>query len=545
MAYLSVHTVDGDTFRFELDSPTVRIGRSHRNDLVLKDPSVSRDHASIESGPEGTILNDLGGKSGVIVNGRAIERPHWLRPGDELRLGNTRLRYDRPQGSAVELSDEPWAGSGATILTPEELPTDSYGPVRDDSSGDLDAHVRLILRADEELVVRRPLNEIFESILDLAREAVPYERGALMLREGGALVPQIVRVTDGGPDQPICLSKTIAERVVKKRESVLARDALADSRFREGHSIQAGSIRSMMCVPLRIDKEVIGLLYVDHRREPGLFTERNLRFLTHLANVAAVKIEDKRLFDRVVAARALEDELRKAAQLQTHLLPVAAPELPGYGLVGRSDPCLQVGGDYFDFLPLPDGRLGLGLGDVAGKGLSAALLMCSLKACMDSVIELDLPPGQTVDRLNRILTRQLPSNRFVTFFYGVIDPATHVLSYVNAGQNSPVIVRGGGELVPLVRGGLPLGIEPGAIYPSHEVTLEPGDLFLCYSDGVLDGVNAEGELFGEKRLFDLTRRLRRQPPAEVLEGIFLAVDEHQAQDVRADDTTLMLLRRER
>jgi sigma-B regulation protein RsbU (phosphoserine phosphatase) len=132
----------------------------------------------------------------------------------------------------------------------------------------------------------------------------------------------------------------------------------------------------------------------------------------------------------------------------------------------------------------------------------------------------------------------------VTFFYGVIDPATHVLSYVNAGQNSPVVVRADGELVPLVRGGLPLGIEADVSYASHEVALGPGDLFLCYSDGVLDGVNAEGELFGERRLFDLTRKLHDLSPAEVVEGIIRAVDEHQAQDVRADDTTVMVLRRE-
>lgn len=544
MSFLSIHTIDGDTFRFDLEPPRVLIGRSHRNDLVLKDPSVSRDHASIEATAEGMLLRDRGGKSGVIVNGRTIEKPHLLRPGDEIRLGNTRLRYDRAHGSEVQLSDDPWATSGATILQPEELPTDSYGPVGGEEGSDLDAHVRLILRADEELVLRRPLNEIFESILDLAREAVPYERGALMLREGDALVPQLVRVTDGEPDQPISLSRTIADRVLERRESVLARDALADSRFREGHSIQAASIRSVMCVPLRIEKEVIGLLYVDHRREPGLFTEHNLRFLTHLANVAAVKIEDKRLFDRVVANQLLEDELRKAAQLQTHLLPLEAPALEGYGLAGRSDPCLSVGGDYFDYLPLPGNRLGLGLGDVAGKGLSAALLMCSLKACVDSVTELDLPPGQAVERLNRTLSRQLPSNRFVTFFFGVIDPASHVLTYVNAGQNSPVIVRADGTLEPLARGGLPLGIEPGIEYPAHEARLEPGDLFLCYSDGVIDGVNAEGELFGEKRLFDLTRKLHEKPPSAVLEGILRAVDEHQAQDVRADDTTLLLLKRE-
>jgi sigma-B regulation protein RsbU (phosphoserine phosphatase) len=170
--------------------------------------------------------------------------------------------------------------------------------------------------------------------------------------------------------------------------------------------------------------------------------------------------------------------------------------------------------------------------------------MCSLKACVDSVTELDLAPGATVERLNRTLSRQLPSNRFVTFFFGVIDPASHVLTYVNAGQNSPVVVRADGTLEPLARGGLPLGIEPEIDYPAHQVTLEPGDLFLCYSDGVLDGVNADGELFGEKRLFDLTRKVHEKPPSAILEAILGALDEHQAQDVRADDTTVLVLKRE-
>src|SRR5439155_14689149 len=200
------------------------------------------------------------------------------------------------------------------------------------------------------------------------------------LLEDGILVSRVVRVPRGEEGKTISVSQTVAERVVQRQESVLTADAQTDERFRAGQSIVAQQIRSVMCVPLWNNREVIGLIYIDNRHRAGLFSEENLRVLTHLANVAAIKIENARLFEQVLAKEVMEVELQKAAEIQNHLQPAEGPPIPGYVVYGGSIPCRAVGGDYFDYIEMPGGRFGIGLGDVAGKGLPAALLMCSFQA---------------------------------------------------------------------------------------------------------------------------------------------------------------------
>src|SRR2546428_5673534 len=228
--------------------------------------------------------------------------------------------------------------------------------------------------------------------MDLARRAVPFERGLLMLTEGDRLLPQVIRVPPDEAGSTISISRTIADRVLRNKESILTSDALLDDRFRLGHSVEAQQLRSVLCVPLWDNREVIGLIYVDNRHRAGLFTEENLRLLTNLANVAAVKIENARLFEHVVAAERMEQELQKAAEIQDHLLPPHGPPIPGYQVYGSRVPCRAVGGDYFDYIELAAGRYGIRLGDVAGQGLPAALPRCTFHAGLPAPRGMGLPP---------------------------------------------------------------------------------------------------------------------------------------------------------
>ena len=210
----------------------------------------------------------------------------------------------------------------------------------------------------------------------------------------------------GGQSERRGVDDEITDRVIKHHESVLTSDALVD--FKGGHSVEGLQIRSVACVPLWNNREVIGLIYVDSRHRTGLFGEENLRLLTHLAHVVAVKIENARLYLQAVAAERMEQELLRASELQNHLLPSESPPIAGYRLYGSSVPCRAVGGDYYDYIELTGGRYGIGLGDVAGKGLSAALLMFAFQASLHALSELDLPPEETIGRLNRLLARKIP-----------------------------------------------------------------------------------------------------------------------------------------
>ncbi len=545
MDFLTVIPPQGEAFRHEIGARSLRIGRSSGNDLVLEDQNVSRTHAEIVRRPEGFYLLDAGGKNGTFANDRRIDGPTLLRPGDRVRIGTTTLVFNGLPSSRVEFSDHPLVqGAGITILpaggrasTPAPVPaTDRIGPPGSEA-------LAIIFEADRELVFHRPLPEILETIMDLARRAVPFERGILMLLDAGGLVPQVVRVPPDEAGRTIPVSRTITDRVVRRQESVLTSDALLDERFRQGQSVEAQQIRSVMCVPLWNNREVIGLIYVDSRHRAGLFTEDSLRVLTHLANVAAVKIENARLFEQVVAKEQMDRELQRAAEIQSRLLPGEGPPIPGYQVHGSSTPCSAVGGDYYDYIELPGGRYALGLGDVAGKGLSAALLMCMFQASLRALSELDLPPEETLIRLNRLLYRRIPENRFVTFFYALLDPARHTLTYINAGQTAPLHVRPGAAVERLPQTGRPLGFFENVAYSAARLAFAPGDILVCYSDGVTECRDGDDKEFGEERLVRLVQESRAAAPVEIATRITEAIRRHHASPSAEDDVTLVVLKR--
>lgn len=543
-----VTTPDGASFRQELEETTIVLGRSSSNDLPLDDPSVSRVHAKIVRRDDGFYILDTGSKHGTLVNTRRISEPTRLQSGDQILVGRTILSFNGAPTVPFDLVDSPLTlGPETTILSGSQLRSSSSSGLDSgeltlgrEGAGTPAAALRIIGKADKELVFHRPLPEILERIMDLAHEAVPYERGVLMLLQGGQLVKQAVRVPKSDVREGILLSTTITRRVIDKQDSILTSDAQKDI---PGESIVMQHIRSLMCVPLWNNREVIGLLYVDSRQRAGLFTKIDLNVLTHLANVAAVKIENARLFEHALAAETMKQELETAAEIQSHLLPQDGPTIPGFQLDGISRPCRAVGGDYYDYFSLPEGRQGFTIGDVAGKGMPAALLMCSLQASLQALTELNLSPEETTARLNRLLCRKIPANRFVTFFYGILDPRTRTLIYTNAGHNPPVVLRADGGLERLLPGGPPLGFFDASTYHSGQVVLEPNDFLVCYSDGVTEARSPAGEEFGEQSLINLVRAKSSATPADVVSSVFDALDELHAGTTPGDDLTLVVLKR--
>ncbi|HKQ97528.1 MAG TPA: SpoIIE family protein phosphatase [Candidatus Polarisedimenticolia bacterium] len=568
MDFLTIVNPDGSTSKFDLTRPNLKIGRSSASDLVLQDLNVSRLHAELIKRTEGYFVLDAGGKNGTFVNEKRIDQPTALKPGDRIRLGTTSLVFNGHPRSEVEFSDVPVAeGPGTIHLSVDDLktpniagmsvivgatspPLSSKGKPIPDTPGTpppmglTSAALGIIFEADKELVFHRPLDELLEKIMDLAARAVRFERGLLMMREGETLNPHVVRVPPAETGRSISISRTIASRVIQKQESILTSDALFDERFKAGASVEIQQIRSLMCVPLWNNKDVIGLLYVDSRQKAGLFTLDDLRLLTHLANVAAVKIENARLFEQAVAAERMEQEIQKAAEIQNHLLPAEGPPIPGYEVFGTSLMCRAVGGDYYDYIELEAGRFGLGLGDVAGKGMPAALLMASFQASLRALAELGLGVDDTITRMNRVMCKTVPENRFVTFFYGILDPATHVLTYVNAGQCPPLLVRASGQAETLAQSGPPLGLMDISTYKPFTISLQPGDILVCYSDGVSEASSAlTEEQFGEDRLAKVVHQGQSRGPTDIVRTITEAMATHCAGRAYQDDVTLVILKR--
>lgn len=547
MPEIAIQTAGGTRERYPLGRERVTIGRSRESDIFLPDQWLSRHHAAIEERPDGYWVSDLKSKNGTLLNGEPVREWHRLRPGDVITLGEHTLTFFGEEGGGED-EEEEREPEGTRVFSVRELSAINTRPAIDAAELQRQNRVLAILsKAASELVVHRPLGELFDLVLELLLEAVAAERGAILLLEGG--VPQIKasRARQSG-DALTRVSRSIARRVIEEKVALLLPNVLEDARFRSEDSILASGIRTAMCAPLWVSAagegkdSVIGLVYVDKIQHAHAFTEDDLRVLTALANVAAAKIENVRLLEESLEKRRMEEDMRMAAEIQTGLLPRQAPVIPGWDLAGSNRPCRTVGGDYYDFAT-ERGRLLLALGDVSGKGTGAALLMTVLRAAVRAHwMEPQL--GEAVGRINRTVSQNVPSSKYVTFFLAALDPGSGRLDYVNAGHNPPILVRAGGGVEKLTAGGLVLGIFEAVSYEGGAVVMEPGDMLVVYSDGVTETWDPDGEEFGEEKLAALAAE-NRVLGADAAQNAILCEIERFEQGARAtDDRTLVVLKRE-
>jgi serine phosphatase RsbU (regulator of sigma subunit) len=465
-----------------------------------------------------------------------------LHNGDIITLGEHLLAFSLED----ELEERP--PEGTRVFSAKELSDIKTKPSIDPEELARQNRILGVLsEAAKQLIVHRPLGELFEKVLDLLFEAVPAERGAVMLLEGTPPVPTIKasRSRQGGPIAS--LSRSIVRRVLEKKEALLISSVMDDASFSTQDSILATGIRSAMSAPLWYtatgseEDAVIGLVYVDSLMASHSFNEEDVRILTALANVAAAKIENARLLEESMEKRRMEEEMRVAAEIQRGLLPDCAPVVPGYGVVGSNWPCRTVGGDYYDF-GMDGGRLHFALGDVSGKGTGAALLMTVLRAAVRGHWG-EGEPAAAVARINRTVCQNVTPGKYVTFFMGRLDPDSGHLAYVNAGHNPPIIVRADGSLDSLATGGVVLGLFEHGAYEQAATALGRGDVLVVFSDGVTETWNRQDEEFGDVRLADLIRQ-RRDLDAAGLEGEILAELDRFSQGTKAtDDRTLIVIKR--
>ena len=374
--------------------------------------------------------------------------------------------------------------------------------------------------------------------MDLSIEAVGAERGILMTLENNDEL--VVRAAKGNAFR---ISTTVRDRVVKTRVSVLVRDTMLDEAFRERQSIIGQSVRTLMAAPLQTKDRTIGLIYVDSPSLTRVFKEDDLNLLTVMANTAAIRIEHERLAEIEHQERMMARELEQAAEIQQRFLPAKAPFVPGLDLAGHNAPCRTVGGDYYDFFPYENGRVAMVLGDVSGKGMPASLLMMSLQARVQVLIEEPENLGAVLTRLNRLTAINCPSNRFITFFMCLLDGETGELVCANAGHNPPLVMRADGKAEWLEDSGCVLGVLPMMKYDESRNCLAAGDVLVVFSDGVTDALSPQGEEFGEQRLAEAVRRYRGESSAAILDGVNQAIADWSAGTPLPDDLTLLVARR--
>lgn len=325
------------------------------------------------------------------------------------------------------------------------------------------------------------------------------------------------------------------------RKPIRVDDPATDERFNPDD--WDPSVQSVLSVPLLIRSTLIGVLTVFNKRGGGGFTDEDERLLAILGSQSAQVIENARLVEEERALIGMREQLRVAATIQTALLPAEPPVVPGYEVAGHSLPSEAVGGDYFDFLPLDEERVGLCVGDVVGKGLPAALLMANVQATLRGQARWVGAPGEGLARANALLHASTDRRTFVTLFYGVLDTRRHALRYANAGHNRPLWLAGGTPAAELEGGGLALGLVSAASYAEGEVRFAVGDLLVVFSDGVTEAMSASREPFGEERLAAVIEGSRGASAEAVVARVIEAVRRHADGAPQSDDVTLLAVRR--
>lgn len=259
------------------------------------------------------------------------------------------------------------------------------------------------------------------------------------------------------------------------------------------------SVHSEVAIPLRVGEVLVGVFIASHPEVDG-FPRKQLRFLQALCDHVAVAVYNARRLQVERAERAdLDREADEARTIQQALLPKSSPYVPGFVISGRSVPARAVGGDWYDFIPFSDGRWGIVLADVSGKGTAAALLMSATRGMLRSLAEACCSPGEVLTKLNQLLVNDFPAGKFVTMVYAVLDPVTRTVIFANAGHLRPLFIDDGGEHFIDVERGLPLGLASGD-YSETEISLSPGSRLIFYSDGITEAENSNAEEYGLCRL---------------------------------------------
>ncbi|HYM78765.1 MAG TPA: GAF domain-containing SpoIIE family protein phosphatase [Candidatus Dormibacteraeota bacterium] len=256
---------------------------------------------------------------------------------------------------------------------------------------------------------------------------------------------------------------------------------------------------SEVAIPLQVGDRLVGVFTASHP-ELDAFPRPKLRILQALCDHVAIAIQNARRFEFERSERvAMDRDVQEARAIQQALLPKSSPYIPGFAISGRSEPARAVGGDWYDFIPFPDGRWGIVLADVSGKGTAAALLMSATRGMLRSLAEACCTPGEVLTRLNELLVDDFPAGRFVTMVYAVLDPAARTVVFANAGHLRPLFIDDNGEHFIDVERGLPLGLGCGD-YSESQITLSSGSKLIFYSDGITEAENAHQEEYGLSRL---------------------------------------------
>lgn len=533
--------------RLALAKPVFTIGRKPENDLQLISSSVSRHHGEIVYENDTYYLVDKGSTGGTFLNGQRVER-HPLKHMDVLRFGGM-------DDCNIQFFDDTVAEDKESSASTAPLSASAERRMAASAQDELKKLAKFV-EVNQAFKFSMSPDDVLCLIVDAAIEMTQAERGLIMLKnKEGQLEFKV------GRDKKRChltsdfaYSHTVVEDAFKNNRSVFVTDSESGNAFSNQQSVMALNLHTIICIPLRYfrmsdnmdstsmgKQDVIGVLYVDSRSVSGALSKTSITLLESLAFEASKSLENVRLMEEEREKRKLEREFAMARDVQVALLPETFSPPAHLDVAANSIPCRYVGGDFYDLMTLEDGRAVLMLGDVAGKGISAALLASMAQGVVQTQLNLSLPLGDIINNLNQVLVQKSASNRFMTFFCAELDK-DGTLTYVNAGHNPPIIIRANGQTETLGTEFMPIGMFDFARYEASQIKLGPGDVLVTFSDGVSEAANSQDEMFGEDRLLELVRANASLTADQIKTRVFDEVVNFTRGTPQGDDITLVALK---
>ncbi len=563
----------------ELQGERTIFGRHPGCQVMLDNSAISRHHAQIIENHGTYFLEDLRSRNGTHLNDVAVRGRMELHDADEIKLCDFVFHFllrapagpapeptqtfDRSSGvlggfrareaTAVRSSsplislpksslEEPQQGSSIiTSVDAGSVRTVRYNvrpEVKLRAVLEISAAVGRLLKLDDMLPV------ILQSLFKIFPQA---DAGFVLLKDPAteklSVRSSLQRAQQEDDDVPV--SMTIVNMAMDGKRAVLSADATGDSRFKTSESLADMRIHSVMCVPMVTQtNEALGVIQISTGDIAQQFSADDLDLLASVGAQASLAVENAKLHESLVAQRDLDRELEFATQVQLGFLPSEPPHVPGYEFADYYEPANRVGGDYFDYVPLPNGNVAVAVGDVAGKGVPAALLMARLHASARYHLLSATGPADAMTSLNAEIATSGLGFRFITLVMAVINVKTHQIHFANAGHLPPLIRRASGvvEAVGMKESGMPLGLGGPQTFREITVALEAGEACVLYTDGVTEAIDAQQEIYGRIRLNDAIQRAPASAK-ELVQSVVADVEKFYGDLPQRDDLCIVATRR--
>lgn len=536
--------------RFQLKG-VMSVGRAADATIRLDDLSISRHHASFKADGKGAVLEDHGSGNGSFVNDERIAAPTTLKTGDTVRFADTfTFRYygDESQlSSHVELVDQPTKDQPSVMETISVKNT-MMGPslmaktAKPDELIRAHERFRLVIEVGNAVQNVLDLDKLLEEIMDRLFQVFPQaDRGFIMLKadEGDEMVSRVARQRGQPGPATIATSKSVIDKAIRGRMGILSADAMSDTRFSTALSVMNLQIRSMMCVPVIANEEILGLVHLDTQRQDKRFSLDDLELLAGVANQVAFAIANARMHQRLLRQQRMERDLVLARQVQRSFLPNKPPAIEGMEFCATYRAALEVGGDFYDFIETGKDKMGIIVGDVAGKGIPAALMMARTTSDARSLAMNSTPPTTVVRHMNDHLNATGAEGSFITLIYLLLDTAGHSFALVNAAHPPPMVRSADGTVTEIQNcTNFPVGAVEDNEFEGESYQMKPGDVVVLITDGVTEAMNANKELFGSQRaLASLARPAAG--PQQVMENLLQDVQAFVKDAYQSDDLTIV------